>query len=63
MYWGGTNPCSGFGHQKIPKFADVCVKGCMYRLFFKPDEEVIKVKMSTCSQMMIKVMMRLGIGK
>jgi hypothetical protein len=28
---------------KIPKFADVCVKGCMYRLFFKPDEEVIKV--------------------
>jgi hypothetical protein len=35
----------------------------MYRLFFKLDEEVIKVKMSTCSQMMIKVMMRLGIGK
>jgi hypothetical protein len=26
--------------KKIPKFADVCVKGCMYRLFFKPDEVV-----------------------
>jgi hypothetical protein len=26
--------------KKIPKFADVCVKGCMYRLYFKPDEEV-----------------------
>jgi hypothetical protein len=29
--------------KKIPKFADVCVKGCMYHLFFKPDEEVMKV--------------------
>jgi hypothetical protein len=29
--------------KKIPKFVDVCVKGCMYRLFFKPDEEVTKV--------------------
>jgi hypothetical protein len=27
---------------KIPKFADICVKGCMYRLYFKPDEEVAK---------------------
>jgi hypothetical protein len=27
--------------KKIPKFADVCVKGCMYRLFFKPDEVVV----------------------
>jgi hypothetical protein len=27
---------------KIPKFVDVCVKGCMYRLYFKPDEEVSK---------------------
>jgi hypothetical protein len=26
--------------NKIPKCADVCVKGCMYRLYFKPDEEV-----------------------
>jgi hypothetical protein len=26
--------------KKIPKFADVCVKGCMYRLFFKPHEKV-----------------------
>jgi hypothetical protein len=29
--------------KKISKFVDVCVKGCMYRLFFKPDEEVLKV--------------------
>jgi hypothetical protein len=28
--------------KKIPKFTDVCVKGCMYRLYFKPDEEVAK---------------------
>jgi hypothetical protein len=28
--------------KKIPKFADVCVKGCMYRLYFKLDEEVSK---------------------
>jgi hypothetical protein len=27
--------------KKIPKFADVCVKGCMYRLYFKPDEAVV----------------------
>jgi hypothetical protein len=27
---------------KIPKFTDVCVKGCMYRLYFKLDEEVSK---------------------
>ena len=24
--------------RKIPKYADVCVKGSMYRLYFKPDE-------------------------
>jgi hypothetical protein len=35
-YCGGMNPCSSFGHKKIPKFADVCVKGCMYRLFSSP---------------------------
>jgi hypothetical protein len=29
--------------KKIPKFADICVKGCMYHLYFKPDEEVPKV--------------------
>jgi hypothetical protein len=29
--------------KKIPKFADVCVKECMYCLYFKPDEEVSKV--------------------
>jgi hypothetical protein len=29
--------------KKIPKFANVYVKGCMYRLFFKPEEEVLKV--------------------
>jgi hypothetical protein len=23
--------------KKIPKIFDVCVKGCMYRLFFRPD--------------------------
>ena len=27
-----------FDVQKIPKYADVCVKGSMYRLYFKPDE-------------------------
>jgi hypothetical protein len=37
------NPCSSFRHQKNPKIRDVCVKGCMYRLFFKPDEDVLKV--------------------
>jgi hypothetical protein len=34
---------SSFGHKKIPNFANVCVKGCMYHLFFKPDEAVMKV--------------------
>jgi hypothetical protein len=29
--------------KKIPKFADVCVKGCMYCLYVKPDEVVSKV--------------------
>ena len=27
-----------FDVQKIPKYADVCVKGSMYWLYFKPDE-------------------------
>jgi hypothetical protein len=29
-----------FDVSKIQPFADVCVKGCMYRLYFKPDEKV-----------------------
>jgi hypothetical protein len=38
---GGAYSGCGFGCQKISKFADVCVKGCMYCLFFKPDEVVV----------------------
>ncbi|XP_039787727.1 uncharacterized protein LOC120654283 [Panicum virgatum] len=29
---------AAFDVKKIPKYVDVCVKGSMYRLYFKPDE-------------------------
>ncbi|KAG2586030.1 uncharacterized protein LOC120675719 [Panicum virgatum] len=32
-----------FDVQKIPKYADVCVKGSIYRLYFKPDEVAPKI--------------------
>jgi hypothetical protein len=53
--------------KKIPKFTDVCVKGCMYCLFSSPMRRSYKLqtrtKMRTYSLMIIRVMMRMGIGK
>jgi hypothetical protein len=50
--------------KKIPKFADVCVKGCMYRLYFKPLRRYRKLQIRmmtrTFSHMMIRVMMQMG---